>query len=103
MWRHILEPRCLQEQFKKLLIEYYVKSINTDTNPAIIVSKGPAVVLFLEYFNAESSSKQRFCDIKLDITLSIPIRTGKNLLSAWFAGQSTPINVPLNHLYQDSI
>ena len=100
---NFLEPGSLQEQFKKLLIKYFVKSIDTDPNPSIIVSRGPAVVLFLEYFNAESSSKQRLGDIKLDITLSIPIKTGKNLLSAWFAGQSTPINVPLNHLYQDSI
>ena len=98
-----LKPSPLQEQFKKLLIKYFVKSIDPDPNPSIIISKGPAVVLFLEYFNAESSSKQRLGDIKLDITLSIPIKTGKNLLSAWFAGQSTPINVPLYHLYQDSI
>ena len=67
------------------------------------MSKGPAVVVLLEYFNDRNCSYQSLGNIKLDITLSIPIKTGDKLLSEWFAAQSPPIDVPLNQLYGKSI
>ena len=101
-----LEARCLQEQFKELLIENIVKSstdCDTCPNEPIIMSRGPAVVLFFDYFNDRNCSNRSPGNIKLDITLSIPIKTGDMLLSEWFAAQSPPIDVPLNQLYQDSM
>ena len=98
-----INPRSLQEKFKETIAHYLVELFDTDQNLPIILCKGPAVTFFVENSIEKDGVKLKVCDIKIDITLSIAIKTGNKLLSDWFASYSPPIDVSLNKHYQDSI